>query len=239
MRNETYEETIEYLLSTYDYEYNAESKVSIDFPSLNDRPSQIVVPTPVYEGKPLDTSYLIKRGIHPKIIELQGVFNAGNAIGIPWRNSRGDVLNIKYRLKQGKLFWYERCATPIRNMVYGLDTVIQRGITEVVICEAEIDAMTWQSAGVYAIAVGGVSFNRTQVDKIISSGVEKVTLGGDNDKAGMRFNERVSDMLSKYVDLYDLDYGDFGSKKDANDVGPNRLANIKKIRRMITPDIPI
>ena len=135
-------------------------------------------------------------------------------------------MNVKYRLRRGKTFWYEKGATPIRRLVYGLDTVIQRGITRVVVCEAEIDAMTWQSMGTYAIAVGGVSFNKYQADKIISSGIQEVILGGDNDKAGQRFNESVSSLLGNYVDICEIDYESFNGKKDANELGPEGLRNV-------------
>jgi len=227
LRDETYEETEEYLLLRYDYEYTSKASIEIEFPSLDKRKPYAIVPEEVYEGKSIDYEYLQKRRIHPKVIELQGVFDAGNAIGIPWRNSRGDILNIKYRMKRGKSFWYEKGATPIRRLVYGLDTVLKRGIARVVICEAEIDAMTWQSMGTYAIAVGGVSFTEHQAEKIISSGIREIILGGDNDKAGQRFNEKVRDQLENYVEIKEIDYDTYNGKKDANELGPSGLRNVK------------
>lgn len=203
-----------------------QASIEIEFPTLERKPTYVILPESKFVDKPIDYEYLRGRGIHSKIIELQGIFDAGNAIGIPWRNSRGEILNIKYRLRQGKTFWYERGATPIRRLVYGLDTVIQRGITRVVLCEAEIDAMTWQSIGTYAIAVGGVGFNRYQADKIISSGIREVILGGDNDKAGQRFNDTVRRLLGNYVDICEIDYESFNGKKDANEIGPEGLRNV-------------
>ncbi|MED4172615.1 toprim domain-containing protein [Halalkalibacterium halodurans] len=234
LRNETYEETVDYLREKYDYEYSEEARINVDFPTLTRR-IRAVVPPQKYRGKPLDTNYLIERGIHRKVIELQGVFDGGNCVGIPWRNADGDVLNIKYRMKRGKTFWYERNATPISRMVYGLDTVIKRRIKDVVICEAEIDAMTWQSAGIYAIAVGGTSFNKYQADMIVQAGVETVTPGGDNDEAGRLFNRRVERLLGDYVYLRHIDYAGFRGCKDANELGASRLREIKRNRRSITP----
>src|SRR5690625_514092 len=130
-------------------------------------------------------------------------------------------------MKRGKSFWYEKGATPIRRLVYGLDTVLKRGIARVVICEAEIDAMTWQSMGTYAIAVGGVSFTEHQAEKIISSGIREIILGGDNDKAGQRFNEKVRDQLENYVEIKEIDYDTYNGKKDANELGPSGLRNVK------------
>lgn len=231
LRNETYEETIDYLRLKYDYDYNAVESINIEFPTLNKRPKYVVLPEDRFADKQTEYTYLKGRGIHPKIIELQGVFDAGNAIGIPWRNANGEILNVKYRLKRGKTFWYEKGATPVNRIVYGLDTVINRGITKVVVCEAEIDAMTWQSIGVYAIAVGGVSMNSYQADLIVASGVKDVILGGDNDKAGKRFNERVGDLLRYSTNLYDIDYRSFNGMKDANEIGPKRLKDVEYRRR--------
>jgi hypothetical protein len=234
LRNETYEETVEYLREKYDYEYNEEARINVDFPTLTRR-IRAIVPPEKYLGKPLDEKYLVERGIHPKVIELQGVFDGGNCVGIPWRDVAGNVRNIKYRMKRGKTFWYERNATPISRLVYGLDTVIKRRIKDVVICEAEIDAMTWQSAGIYAIAVGGTSFNHYQADMILQSGVETLTLGGDNDKAGRLFNARVERLIGDYVNLRDIDYKGFGECKDVNELGARRLREIKRNRRTIMP----
>ena len=224
LRQESYEESLDYLLSVYDLDYSSDMAIDIDIPSLDKRKGQRIVDAKAYAGKPLDTSYLPRRGIHPKVIELQGVFDNGNSVGIPWRNSKGEVVNVMYRMKRGKAFWYEKGATPIRQLVYGIDTIVKRGITRVVVCEAPIDAMTWQSAGIYAVAVGGVNFTDRHRELLLKSGVTDVILGGDNDKAGAKLNEQIADSIGDYVDLHTIDLDEY---KDANEAGVKFLRDVE------------
>lgn len=227
LKGEDYEDVAEYLLLKYDYEYNSEAKIDIKPPELTNTEGYKIVDPSKYENKPLDDDYLVSRGIHPKIIELQSVFGTEDCIGIPWRDHQGNVLNIKYRHKERKDFWYTKSGTKVKHLVYGIDTVINRGITKAVVCEAEIDAMTWQSIGVYAIALGGSHINDTQADKIIASGLTDIILGGDNDEVGREFNKKVRDKLEMYMTIHTINYSDFDDCKDVNDLGTRRL---KKVR---------
>ena len=234
LRNETYEEACDYLLSKYDYDYTSEEISLITPDPLDQNPMFKVVDLGVYADRPLDTDYLPSRGIHPKVIELQGVFDNGNSIGIPWRDTNGNVRAIKYRSKKSKEFWYYGEGTPVGKLVYGLDTVIERGISRVAICEAEIDAMTWQSAGIYAIAIGGARINERQVDQIIASGVDEIIIAGDNDAQGRKFNEKIQKFFTGIVDLWETDYSSYGTIKDVNELGVDKLRKIpiKKIKSL-------
>lgn len=227
LRDETYEETVDYLIEKYDYESNHEARLHIDFKKVSQGNTYTALPEEAYSDFPLDGVYLPSRGIHSSVIALQGVRDVGKAVAIPWRGVDGKLYNMKYRSKKGKVFWYAKDGAPVNRLVFGIDHVIKRGITNIVICEAEIDAMTWQSAGIYAVAVGGVSFNERQADMIIQSGVRSVILGGDNDKAGERFNQRVSELLSGKVRIKEIDYSTFRNKKDANDLGAGYLQNVR------------
>ncbi|MEX5935921.1 toprim domain-containing protein [Mammaliicoccus sciuri] len=238
-RNETYEETVDYLLSKYDYEY-VDTSIKIEVLPLDLRQGNIEVPSSRYKGKPLDQSYLIGRGIHPKVIEMNEVFDNGNSVGIIWRDTNGKVANIKYRMKEDKTFWYERGATPINRLVYGLNHVIVRGIKRIVICEAEIDAMTWQSAGIFGVAVGGASLNDYQADLIVASGVEEVILGGDFDESGARFNRIVENKLRNKIPTIKNIRNNFNNQfKDANELGIIRLGYIEFIDVPITKALKI
>lgn len=226
LRNETYEESCYYLLDKYGVDYDNDDVIELVTPFIEET-AEDVRPTESMDDIELDTEYLPSRGIHPKVVELQNVFSKGNAIGIPWYDLNGQLAAIKFRSKKGKDFWYAKGSKPISELVYGLDTVVQKGIEVAVICEAEIDAMTWQSAGRYAIAVGGSSFNEVQADQILSSGLSKVVVVGDNDSQGRKFNSKVERLLSGKVELYKIDYSQFNGKKDANDLGVTALRNIR------------
>lgn len=226
LRDESYEEACAYLLEKYDYDF-MDGDIEITTPKINLLPTRnVVLPQHTYD-KPIDNDYLIGRGIHPSVIKLQGVFDNGDHIGIPWRNMRGEVCAIKYRHKKSKYFWYEDDATPLARLVYGLDVVVKRGISRIAICEAEIDAMTWQSAGIYAVAIGGARFNEKQADMIVQSGVSEIILAGDNDVQGRKFNDRVAELLNGRITLKSIDYSTLNGCKDVNDLGMIGIKGIK------------
>ena len=230
------EEAEDYLLEQYDIDYSTDDfklvTTSIDLDERVDR-----TPLSGLDEIVLDTDYLPSRGIHPKVIEMMNVFDNGNSIGIPWCRPDGQVASVKYRHKEEKTFWYAADSVPIGDLVYGLDIVIERGITRAVLCEAEVDAMTWMSAGIFAIAIGGARLNDKQADMILSSGLTEILLGGDNDVAGRRFNEIVADKLRNKVELYDINYGMYSQYKDANDIGVEGLRNITITNRRAVPMI--
>ncbi|RPF54780.1 toprim domain-containing protein [Abyssicoccus albus] len=240
LRSETYEETVDYLRSIYDYEY-VDTDIHIEFKPLYERKGFVEVPKDKYEDKSIDYAYLKSRGINPKVIEKNGIFDNGSSIGIPWHDINGRVANIKYRSKYDKVFWYENEATPINRLVYGIHHVVQNGIKRIVVCEAEIDAMTWQSSGTMAVAVGGSAFNRIQADLIVASGVEEVILGGDFDAKGRLLNERVYELLrNKVNDIYRVQITEEMSRlKDANNLGIIRLSELNFERVNNLPTITI
>src|SRR5699024_8339991 len=96
----------------------------------------------------------------------------------------GKLANIKFRKVSGKLFWYEKGAAPVRTLVYGIDKVYKHELKEVVVCEAEIDALSWYSSGKPAIALGGTTVTEKQLEIIRKSPIEELTLAMDNDSPG-------------------------------------------------------
>lgn len=226
MRQESYEETEEYLIDTYGF-INAVDRVTgevrIKAPKIKQR----------RQYRPLDESlvtpavsrYLLKRGIPA---EIQALYKTGYGkhrgfTAIPWRRADGALANVKYRATRGKTFFYERGGWPIRQSVWGIDVVTKERTRTAVLCEAEIDAMTWSAAGdgeLRGLAAGGVNFTEAQADIIRRSPIKRLILGGDNDKAGRKFNEQAARMLKGHVELMTVNYGD---KKDANEAGVEAL----------------
>ena len=226
--NFSYEEAVEYLLDKYS-DTDGDKIMLRAFAKLRVNTTQVVGFAEEVYRKPIDTEYLRSRGIKQSVVKFNEVFDNGNSIGIVWRSLDGTVSAIKYRNKKYKTFWYERGGRPLSKLVYGLYGAVQRGITEVVVCEAEIDAMTWQSAGKYAVAIGGARFNEYQRELMLSAGITKIVLAGDNDRAGGNFNKQVYKLLKDYVEVDIIDYKEFGDSKDANDLGYEKLRNIKHI----------
>lgn len=226
LRNESYQETLEYVKSEYGYEDMDEIPLRTPNKPILDVSSTSWHKHLQIENNALDDVYLRSRGIHENIVKLHEVFDNGDSIGIIWRGLDGQIKAIKYRHKERKDFWYEKGGASLSELVWGIDVVLSRGIKTVVICEAEIDAMTWQSIGRYAVAIGGARFNEKQRDLIVQSGVDEVIVAGDNDKSGRKFNEQVTKLLSGYVDLWTVDYRDFGDSKDVNELGTEKLKKV-------------
>ena len=218
LRNESQEEAEEYLLEEYGALYVVEPG------------EDIVLPTPTLRTKTQDkelpssivtqavSPYLITRGISADVQESHGIGFSKQYRGftaIPWRFPDGRLGNVKYRSTRNKRFFYVKGATQIRRLVFGMDVVNRDQAEEVVLCEGEIDAMSWQVAGVNAIAIGGAHISRQQIDIIRRSPIKRLLLGGDNDEMGRRLNDQVAEAMRGYVEMADVDYGE---EKDANDV---------------------
>lgn len=169
--------------------------------------------------------YMTKRGISE---ETQKEFAIGYGEGlkgftaIPWYTVDGRLANIKYRSTGGKKFFYESGATPVSELVYGLDTA--KEYEEVVVVEGEVDALSWWTAGIPSIALGGAHINGKQSGQIIRQGFKRIYLGGDNDKQGKKLNRLVEGKLKRYAMIYSIDYGE---EKDANEVILNK--GVKKL----------
>src|SRR5699024_12667109 len=82
---------------------------------------------------------------------------------------------------------------PPRYTLFPYTTLFRSEIT--VICEGIIDAMSWETLGYPALAVGGASISKEQIDIIRRGGVRKLYLAGDNDEQGRRLNEQIARAL--------------------------------------------
>ena len=217
LRGESQEETAEYLLAEYGALYEISPNEPIRLPEIRlatrSKRVELAPDTVTLAISP----YLTRRGISADVQRLYGVgYNAKHKgfTAIPWR-SREDVLaNVKYRSTSDKRFFYEKDATPIRSLVYGLDIINGGREASAVLCEGEIDALSWATAGIPAIACGGSSISNEQIDAIKRSSIRRLLVGGDNDPAGQRLNAEVVRRLGGYVELYNVDYEDCNDGND-------------------------
>lgn len=215
LRNETYEETEDYLRTKYGFIAGSD-EIVLRPPRLKlkreRRPLSIDV-------EPTVTGYLSRRGIGPDIQRLFGVGfdEPTQAVMLPWRLPDGRLANVKFRRTQGKAFWYiaeQAGGWPIRELVYGIDVVYAQNIRAAALVEAEIDAMSFWTAGVPAIAVGGASFGRAKLDVILRSPIEELIIATDNDKAGEKLRVEIERELRGKLRLK---HARFDGVKDANE----------------------
>lgn len=214
MRNETYEETKDYLLLMYSTDYSGDIKL----PPLK---------LPLKAARtPLDESllqpymfrhkYLEKRCISEPVQRLMGVGydRQRRAITMPWRLPNGSLANIKYRRVDSKVFWYEKGGLPVRDLVYGIDVIYKKRLDTAVICEGEIDAMSYMTEGIPAIAVGGAAFSDRRKELIVRSPIKNLIISTDNDLAGLQLKEEIIKALCGCITLYIVDLGGY---KDSNE----------------------
>lgn len=220
LRNETYEETEEYLLSAYGFP-DESSDIKLKPINLRIQRSRQSLNADTLATYIEDYTYLKTRGISAETQRQMGVlYNPQQkAVVIPWHLANGQLANVKYRKTYGKTFYYAKGGWPIREMVYG----IQHAKATTVICEAEIDAMSWQEAGYAAVAVGGASFNGWKRDVLLRSPIETLVIATDNDKAGGKLREEIEQQMRGHVRVRQAYVGGGGqvdggfSVKDANE----------------------
>lgn len=198
LRNETYEEAEDYLLATY---VMPDDTAGVKLKPINLRIQRVrqSLNTSVLDRYNEDYTYLRSRGISERVQQQVGVrFDAGSkAAVIPWFGADGRLDNVKYRKTYGKTFWYYQGGRPIRELVYGINNAGKSTI----ICEAEIDAMSWMEAGYAAVAVGGASFNRWKHDVLLRSSIEELIIATDNDKAGGKLRREIVEAMRGKVRL--------------------------------------
>jgi DNA primase len=213
LRNETYEETEEYLIGEYGVPSDGTGTITIKPVTLRIQRFRQSLSTDILAQYTEDFTYLKKRGISERVQRQMGVLydERGKAAVIPWYGADGRLANVKYRKVYGKTFWYLTGGRPIRELLYGINDV---GKTAV-ICEAEIDAMSWMEAGYSAVAVGGASFNSWKRDVILRSPIEDLIIATDNDKAGGKLRREIEAMMKGHVRLRHAYVG--ADCKDANE----------------------
>lgn len=172
--------------------------------------------------------YLEQRGISEPVQRLMGVGydRQRKAITMPWRLPNGELANIKYRRVNTKIFWYEKGGWPVRELVYGIDIIYSRRVSYAVICEAEIDAMSFKVCGVPAVALGGSVITRQKAEVIRQSPLKTAYIATDSDKQGDKLRKEIRSVLGGFMTLYDVYIP--RPYKDANEALSNGI-NLKKL----------
>lgn len=227
LRAETEDETVDYLLDAY-APVTENGRLKLRVPKLKAATKPEPLPESILSNACIGSNaYLTGRGIATEVQREAGVGLIGNAVVIPWRLPNGRLANVKYRSTRGKAFWYVKGGWPIRDLVYGMESVYAKRLNSAVICEAEIDAMAWRSVGVPAIGTGGSAFNLKKADIITQSPIEYLTVVTDNDKAGDKLREAIERYLNGKVRLA---HGYITEVKDANELlvkrGAEALRNV-------------
>lgn len=231
LRNETYEEAEEYLV--YKYGKTTDCELALVLPKLTLPQQKMYLPDMFMSRYTTSnqSDYLTRRGITEKVQRFMttGYDSVNRTVVIPWYSTNGKLANVKYRKTLGKVFYYEKGAVPIRNLIYGLNNVYRLRATTAVVTEAEIDAMSAMSSGakLLGIALGGANFTDYQRDLLIRSPIRRLIVLGDNDKAGGKLRDQVVEKMRGHCELA---VANIDTCKDANEVltkeGPECLREI-------------
>ncbi|MCD9024365.1 toprim domain-containing protein [Cohnella silvisoli] len=206
LRDETIGETLEYLRDKYGGHGEEKSdELALNLPKLYvpDKPRVTRIDSAILDAYRFRSPYLGSRGISEEVQRLMsiGYDRQRRAVTIPWFNADGSLGNVKYRRTDSKTFWYERGGRPIREMVYGINITYERKLKRAAIVEAEVDALTLMSAGIFAIATGGTALNREKAELILRSPIEELMLFRDRDAAGRAWRNRIVAELKGAIDL--------------------------------------
>lgn len=168
--------------------------------------------------------YMFQRGLTENIIKK---FKVGwdpnlDTITFPVWDENSNLLGITRRNVKNKYF---HIPESIGKPVYLLNFVKRENITEVIVCESQIDALYCWSLGMPAVALLGTG-TKKQYDILKNSGIRIFHLALDGDLAGrhgiLRFIENMPDNI--FMDIMLIPDG-----KDINDLSYEEIQNLKRV----------
>lgn len=210
LRNESYEETEDYLLSLYSPQL-ADIE-NLELPNIDDwnepASNDTIFDRSVLKPFEFFHPYLERRGIP---FNVQLAFDCGydpetKSVVLVWHDIHGNIVSWKHRNVHNKLFWYVKGGQPIRNHLYGIHWVVKRRFKRVWIVESEIDALTLWSQGIPAVAIGTSFLSKAKRDLILKVGIEELVIATDNDENGWKARNSIVQALSGMVDLEEVDW---------------------------------
>lgn len=162
--------------------------------------------------------YMYKRKLTDEVIEMfdVGYDKKTKCITFPVRDEGGNTLFIARRSVVTKFFNYPQ---GVEKPVYGLFEVnewkrLGNDISEIIICESMIDALTCWAYGKPAVALNGLGDDK-QFQQLNQMPCRKFILATDSDAAGMKARKRIRRHIrNKLVTEYILPAG----RKDMNEL---------------------
>lgn len=226
LRNETYEETCEYLLEKYFIVgFRDTDELELDFSRMVTKPKKKFeeISESVLDDYKFTHSYLEKRRgigeIYQRALKV-GYDPKKKAVSFPILDKNGKLVNIKFRSVQGKMFWYYN-NNPVREHLYLFFLVDRKKEKKVWLVESEIDAITLYQNRFPAIAVMGGSLTKHQRRILLDSEIETLVIATDNDKQGERLSRDIQSKLGGFMNLEEMTFPEH--YKDVNDIPTDEL----------------
>lgn len=240
LRNETYEETKEYLLEKYFIVgFRETDELELDFSRMTEKKKIMFedIPEHVLDQFKFTHSYLEEqRGIgeiYQRALKI-GYDPEKKAVSFPILDKNGELVNIKFRSIKSKIFWYWN-NNPVREHLYLFFLVDRKKEKRVFLVESEIDAITLYQNGFPAIAVMGGSLTKHQKRILLDSEIETLVLATDNDKQGRRLKKSIQSQLGGLMNLEEMTFPE--QYKDVNDLPTEVLLKYARNTTELTFDL--
>lgn len=229
LRQEATEDTVEYLLNKYRIKKLDADTLKVDMSWILPSPKPKLFFTEDLQPYAFRHPYLANRGITEEVQRefRVGYCNVSKAIVMPWTNSEGSVINMKFRSVETKRFWYHKEGQRVKYYLYGLDKIVKTGLTEVWLVESEIDCLRLWSNGIPAIAFGTANISKQQEKLIRNSPIESLVIAVDNDEVGKQFKQKLTELFSGFFKLSTISYPS-SEYKDVSDMSDEQITNCKQ-----------
>lgn len=151
-----------------------------------------------FEITPSESPYLEKvRGISKETQKAYRTSEEEDSVTFPYIDGSFICRATKHRQMSLKNFWYEYGNNRINDLLYGYHLIYELRPTTVVICGAEIDAMTAFEMGFVGVSLGSAHCSEDQILLLEKTGVKNFIIATDNDTAGNLCANELIEYLSK------------------------------------------
>lgn len=137
------------------------------------------------------SGYLESRGIGAEVQKRFRVYEKDKMVHMPVFSRDGKYLFVNSRSTEGKYYYVEENAV---KTLYGIEEIDMS--KPIVVCEGQIDAMSFWEIGMQAVATLGAG-NIVALEAIKHS-TSLIILAFDNDDAGLKAREKAADILGRF-----------------------------------------
>lgn len=236
-----------WLLKNFTGEDIGQSQIKFNLPNIREVKEKYYVPKEVLKEYRFTHPYMFERKLNMETIrkfdvgydkdfvlitEVNGKVvkrDIGECITFPVKDEFGNILFIARRAIHKKFFNYPQ---DVDKPLYGLYEIYREirmgnNVTEVYITESILDALAIWSWGKYAIALNGTGSHK-QYEMIRNCDIRYFILATDNDDAGKKARIKLkANIHNKFIK--ELNYADYGTCKDINDMSKEQFLNAKII----------
>ena len=163
--------------------------------------------------------YMWHRKLSKEVVDMfrVGYDKNRDAITFPVYDEKHRLVMVTARSVNTKMFFIP---ADVEKPVYLLDYILQNNITNVIVTEGQLDALTAWSYGYPAVATMGCPSEK-HIQLLNNSGIRVIIAMFDNDVAGQNFTRRLRKYLNKDIFFLTTKFPD--GVKDINDLSKEQF----------------